>query len=84
MPTVTAQIKAERDEVLRRSDTDPLLTYNNMAADAGVSLATLKRAILPFLPVVEVTEHRRGVRRSDWERHKRSRTRAPRAAGNAK
>lgn len=78
MPTVTEQIRAERDEVLRRPDTDPLLAYNFMAADAGVSLATFKRAILPFLPVVEVTEHRRGVRRSAWERHKTSRTRPPR------
>jgi hypothetical protein len=80
MPTVTAQIKAERADILRRTDTDPLLTFNFMAADAGVSLATFKRAILPHLPVVEVTEHRRGVHRSDWRVYLASRTRGPRAA----
>jgi len=80
MPTTTAQIKEARAEILSRADTDPILTYNQMAADAGVSIATFKRAILPYLPVIAVTEHRRGVRRSDWQAYLQSRTRKPRAA----
>ena len=33
------------------------------------ALLWFKRAILPFLPVVEATEHRRGARRLAWERN---------------
>jgi hypothetical protein len=80
MLTPTAQVRAQRDEILGRADTDPVLSYSFMAADADVSLATFKRSILPHLPVMEVTNHRRGVRRSDWEAYKTRRTRAPRAA----
>ena len=80
MPTPTTQIKTERAEILSRADTDPVLNYNFMAADADVSLATFKRQILPHLPVVEITEHRRGVLRSAWQAFKASRIRKPRAA----
>ena len=48
-----------------------------MAAEAGLSLASFKRDLLPHRPVVALTEHRRGVRRSDWLALLESRTREP-------
>ena len=77
MERQTAKVMAERAEILARPDTDPLLSYDFCAADAGVSIATFKRNILPHLAVVEITARRRGVRRSTWEAHKTSRTRKP-------
>lgn len=75
--TITNQVRRLRAEVLERSDTDPILSFNFMAAEAGVSLASFKRDLLPYLPVVALREHRRGVRRSDWLTLLESRTREP-------
>jgi hypothetical protein len=77
MERQTVKVRAERAAILARPDTDPLLSYRFMAADADVSIATFKRVILPHLEVVEITAHRRGVRRSTWEAFKTSRTRKP-------
>jgi hypothetical protein len=75
IPTSTEQVASTRAEILAREDTDPILTYVECAADYGVSLATFKRSILPDLPVVEITDRRRGIRRSDHEARKAQRTR---------
>jgi hypothetical protein len=75
--TITKQVRRLRAEVLERTDTDPILNFNFMAAEAGLSLASFKRDLLPHLPVVALTEHRRGVRRSDWLALLESRTREP-------
>ena len=76
MPSCTTEkIQARRAAILAREDTDPVLSFGECAADYGVSLATFKRAILPDLPVVDITDRRRGVRRSDHEARKARRTR---------
>ena len=82
MPSCTTEkIQARRAAILAREDTDPVLSFGECAADYGVSLATFKRAILPDLPVVDITDRRRGVRRSDHEarkaRRKRQRAKQP-------
>jgi hypothetical protein len=84
MITVTEQIRAERAAILARKDTDPILSYNFMAADADVSLATFKRSILPRLEaagaIVEITDNRRGALRSKWDEFKASCTRKRQSA----
>jgi hypothetical protein len=76
MPSyITEKILAKRAAILARDDTDPLLSFAECAADYGVSLATFKRSILPDLPVVQITDRRRGIRRSDHEARKARRTR---------
>jgi hypothetical protein len=76
MPSCTTEkIHARRAAILARDDTDPVLSFAECAADYGVSLATFKRSILPDLPVVEITDRRRGIRRSDHEARKARRTR---------
>jgi hypothetical protein len=76
MPSCTPEaIRAKRAAILARDDTDPVLSFAEVAADYGVSLATFKRSILPDLPVVEITDRRRGIRRSDHEARKARRTR---------
>jgi hypothetical protein len=81
MPTqITEAVARERAEILARDDTDPILSFVYCAADLGISLATFKRSVLPDLAVVEITDRRRGIRRSDHEARKASRTRKPKAA----
>ena len=76
MPSCTTEkIRAKRAAILARDDTDPVLSFAYCAADYGVSFATFKRSILPDLPVVEITDRRRGIRRSDHEARKTRRTR---------
>src|SRR5688572_19138798 len=75
--TITKQVQRLRTEVLERTDTNPILSFNFMAAEADLSLASFKREMLLHLPVVALTEHRRGVRRSDWLALLESRTREP-------
>jgi len=80
MPSCTTEkIQAKRAAILAREDTDPVLSYAECAADYGVSIATFKRSILPDLPVVEITDRRRGIRRSDHEARKARCTRRPAA-----
>jgi hypothetical protein len=81
MPSCTTEkVEVKRAEILARDDTDPVLSFAYCAADYGVSLATFKRSILPDLPVVEISDRRKGVRRSDHEARKARRTRKPKAA----
>jgi hypothetical protein len=80
MPSCTSEaIRAKRAAILARDDTDPILSYAECAADYGVSIATFKRAILPHLPIVQITDRRRGIRRSDHEARKARCTRRPAA-----
>jgi hypothetical protein len=56
---------------------DPILRYQECAAELNVSLDTFKRRVLPYIAVVEVSPHRRGVRRSVLESLKDARTVPP-------
>jgi hypothetical protein len=80
MITPTEKVRALRAEILACPDADPILSYEFIAADADVSLATFKRSILPHLEIIEITDNRRGARRSSWEAFKTARVRKPKAA----
>lgn len=45
---------------------DPILSPDQMAADAGISRATWVRRWRPVLPVIQLSPRRIGVRRSAW------------------
>jgi len=80
MPSCTTKkIAAKRAAILGRIDNDPVLSFAECAADYGVSLATFKRSILPELPVVDISDRRKGVRRSDHEARKARRIIQPSA-----
>jgi hypothetical protein len=80
---ITENVRRKRAEILARDDTDPVLSFDYCAADYGVSRATFRRNILPDLPVVEITDRLRGVRRSDHEARKTRVTRTRRPGAGA-
>ena len=59
---------------------DPVLSYAESAAELGISLATLKRRVLPQVAIVHMSPRRRGIRLSVIERLKDELTAAPRDA----
>jgi hypothetical protein len=59
---------------------DPILSFEYIVEDLGISRATFHRVWRHMLPVVEISERRRGVRRSDYEAAKAARIRPGRAA----
>jgi hypothetical protein len=60
-----------------RAGGDPVLSYAESAAELGISIATLRRRVLPYVAIVEITDRRRGLRRSVVEGVKVARTRQP-------
>jgi hypothetical protein len=60
---------------------DPVLSYAETAYELGISLATLKRRVLPRIPIVQLSPRRRGIRASVVEGLKNEMTIAPRNGG---
>lgn len=79
---VSDKFQELRKALLACEGGDPVLDYEYMAADAGVSISTFKRKILPYLPIVQITDRRRGCLRSNWEAHKRKRLHKPQSAAS--
>jgi predicted DNA-binding transcriptional regulator AlpA len=52
---------------------DPVLTFKYIKADLGISHATFHRGPRRQLPVVQISDRRLGVRRSDYEAWKAGR-----------
>jgi hypothetical protein len=67
-------------ETMLEGAADPVLPFSFIKADLGVSHATFHRSVRHELPVVQISDRRLGVRRSDYEKWKASRVRPGRAA----
>jgi hypothetical protein len=61
-----------RDSILAGSG-DPVLSFDYIKADLGISHATFHRGPRRQLPVVQISDRRLGVRRSDYEAWKAGR-----------
>ena len=68
-----------RDTMLAGS-ADPVLTFEYIKADLGISHATFHRGPRRQLPVVQISDRRLGVRRSDYEAWKAGRVMPGRVA----
>ena len=68
-----------RDTMLAGS-ADPVLTFEYIEADLGISHATFHRGPRRQLPVVQISDRRLGVRRSDYEAWKARRVMPGRVA----
>lgn len=66
-------MKNLRERLVENATSDPVLSISEMRADAGVSLSTFRRSWLPDLPMIQLSERRRGCLRSAYERLKTSR-----------
>ena len=80
-PPVTAERKpnarAVRDAVLAVTS-DPVLTFEYIKGDLGISHASFFRSVRHELPIMQISPRRFGVRRSDYEAWKQSRVKAGR------
>ena len=62
-----------------REPQDPILSPQEMADDAGISLATWRRNFRndPQLEIMQVTPRRIGARQSEWQRTLDQRAKQP-------
>jgi hypothetical protein len=60
-----------------REPEDPIRSFDYAADELNISKATLRRRVLPKIPIVEMSPRRRGIRQSIIEQIKRDRTRPP-------
>jgi predicted DNA-binding transcriptional regulator AlpA len=60
-------------ETLLAGAADPVLSFEFIKADLGISRATFHRGPRRQLPVVRISDRRLGVRRSDYEAWKAGR-----------
>ena len=74
-----APVPSLRDTMLEGA-ADPVLTFAFIKADLGVSHATFYRSLRHKLPVVQISDRRFGVFRSNYEKWKDSRIRSGQAA----
>jgi len=61
-------------------EADPVLSFQYIWNDLAIAKPTFFRSIRPTLPIVEISERRRGVRLSDYLKWKAARVRAPQRA----
>jgi predicted DNA-binding transcriptional regulator AlpA len=59
------------------SEPDPVLPFEYLISDLGCSKATFHRGPRHELPVLQISQRRLGVRRSDYEKWKASKIQAP-------
>ena len=59
-------MKTERDDLLNAILPDPVLTFDYITADLGVSKATFNRSIRHKLPVVQLSPRRLGCLQSKY------------------
>lgn len=67
----------QRREDLLAASADPVLSFDYIKTDLGVSHATFYRHIRPKLEVVEISPRRRGVRSSFYRQLKERLSTAP-------
>ena len=70
--------RAVRDATLAAT-ADPVLGFEFVKADLGISHATFFRTVRHQLPIIQLSTRRFGVRKSDYEMWKQSRVRPGRA-----
>jgi len=73
-------LEDHRVQLSKSIELDPVLDFQYIMEDLGVSKSTFFRSIRPTLPVVEISDRLRGVRQSDYSVWKGARVRAPRRA----
>jgi hypothetical protein len=73
-------MSSELRNTLLTGATDPVLTFEFIKADLGISHSTFHRGLRRELPIVRLSAKRLGVRRSDYEKWKAARVVAPVAA----
>ena len=82
MPPVTGEQKpsarAVRDATMAVT-ADPVLGFEFVKADLGISHATFFRTVRHQLPIIQLSTRRFGVRKSDYDAWKQSRVRPGRA-----
>lgn len=66
---------AQNSKCSRELEHDPVLSYCYIIKDLNISRATFFRNIQPSLPVMAVSDRRRGVRWSDYLAWKAARVR---------
>ena len=70
----------ELREALLNGAADPILDFDFIKADLGISHATFHRGPRQELPIVRISARRLGVRRSDYFAWKTAKVSAPKRA----